>query len=155
LSRSSRRPTEARRERELAEQLLSQHAAQTLADARIEPPSYVVQDLGERPTEPAKARAWDQAVRDIERYRLEHGVSDTTKAFGPKPLEPDERMANKEARRSLADHQPRLELSHRLEIRERGIEMNIGGPGSSAPTRAIEAPDSRPQPLRGSADSRP
>jgi hypothetical protein len=50
---------EARRERELAEQLLAQRAAQALAAARIEPPAYIVKELGERPAEPAKARVWD------------------------------------------------------------------------------------------------
>jgi hypothetical protein len=38
--------TEVRRERELAEQLLAQRSAQALAAARIEPPSYVVKELG-------------------------------------------------------------------------------------------------------------
>jgi conjugative relaxase-like TrwC/TraI family protein len=121
--------TEARRERELAEQLLDQRAAKALAAARIEPPSYVVEELGERPTEPSKARVWDQGVRKVERYRLEHGVTDRESAFGPKPPEPGERLAHKEAERSLADHQRRLELQHRLEIREPRIELDIGGPG--------------------------
>ncbi|HMC50386.1 MAG TPA: MobF family relaxase [Solirubrobacterales bacterium] len=121
--------TEARRERELAEQLLDQRAAKALAAARIEPPSYVVEALGERPTEPTKARVWDQGVRKVERYRLEHGVTDRESAFGPKPPEPGERLAHKEAERSLADHQRRLELQPRLEIREPRIELDIGGPG--------------------------
>jgi conjugative relaxase-like TrwC/TraI family protein len=121
--------TEARRQRELAEQLLNQRTAKALAAARIEPPSYIVEELGERPTEPAKARVWDQGVRRVERYRLERGVTDRESAFGPKPPEPGDRLAHREAERSLADHQRRLERSHVLEIRERGIEMDIGGPG--------------------------
>ncbi len=121
--------TEARRERELAQQLLDQRAAKALAAARIEPPSYIVKELGERPTEPSKARVWDQGVRKVERYRLERGVIDRESAFGPKPPEPGDRLAHREAERSLADHQRRLERSRRLEIRERGIEMDIGGPG--------------------------
>lgn len=121
--------TEVRRERELAEQLLAQRSAQALAAARIEPPAYIVKELGERPVDPTKARAWDQGAREIEGYRLEHGVADTTKAFGPKPPDPGGRLEQKHAMRRLADHQRRLELEHRLEIRERGIELDIGGPG--------------------------
>ncbi len=121
--------TEARRERELAEQVLDQRAAKALAAARIESPSYIVEELGERPNEPSKARVWDQGARKVERYRLERGVTDRESAFGPKPPEPGERLAHREAERSLVDHQRRLERSHQLEIRERGIEMDIGGPG--------------------------
>ncbi len=121
--------TEVRREHELAEQLLARRAAQALAAARIEPPPYIVKELGERPAEPAKARVWDQGVREVESYRLEHGVTDTAKVFGPKPPEPGERLARQEAKRRLADHQHRLELEHRREIREPRIELDIGGPG--------------------------
>jgi conjugative relaxase-like TrwC/TraI family protein len=121
--------TEARRERELAEQLLDRRAAKALAAARIEPPSYIVKELGERPTEPTKARVWDQGVRKVERYRLERGVTDRESPFGPEPPEPGDRLAHREAERSLVDHQRRLERSQRLEIRERGIELDIGGPG--------------------------
>jgi conjugative relaxase-like TrwC/TraI family protein len=120
---------EARRERELAEQLLGQRAAQALPAARIEPPSYIVKELGERPAEPAKARVWDQGVREIEGYRLEHGVTDAARVFGPKPPDPGERLERRDATRKLADHQRRLELEHRLEIREPRIELDIGGPG--------------------------
>ena len=121
--------TEVRRERELAEQLLARRAAQALAAARIEPPSYIIKELGERPAESAKARVWDQGVREIESYRLEHGVTDTARAFGPKPPDPGERLERRNAERRLTDHQRRLELEHRLEIRKPRIEMDIGGPG--------------------------
>jgi hypothetical protein len=121
--------TEVRRERELAEQLLAQRSAQVLAAARIEPPPYITKELGERPAEPAKARVWDQGVREIESYRLEHGVTDTVRVFGLKPPDPGERLERKDAKRRLADHQHRLELEHRPEIREPRIELDIGGPG--------------------------
>jgi conjugative relaxase-like TrwC/TraI family protein len=121
--------TEVRRERELAEQLLAQRAAQALAAARIEPPPYIVKELGERPAEPTKARVWDQGVREIERYRLEHGVTDTARVFGPKRPEPGERLDRQHAKRRLAEHQHELRLERRLEIREPSIELDIGGMG--------------------------
>jgi hypothetical protein len=121
--------TEARRERELAEQLLDQRTAKALAAARIEPPSYIAQELGERPSEPAKARVWDRGVHKVERYRLERGATDRESPFGPEPTGPGERSAYRAAERSLALHQCRLELSRHLETRERGIEMDLGEPG--------------------------
>ena len=67
---------EVRREREIAAQLLDARSAQALTAARIEPPSYIVKELGERPTDPIKARSWDHGVQGVERYRLKHGVRD-------------------------------------------------------------------------------
>ncbi len=118
---------EARRERELAEQLLAQRSAQALAAARIEPPSYIVKELGERPTEPTKARAWDQGVREIEGYRNEHGVTDTGHAFGREP-KGAERAGREAAQRRLAEVQRRLGLEQQLALREqtRNIERDFG-----------------------------
>ena len=55
--------SEARREREIAGQLLAARSAQALAAARIEPPSYIVKELGERPADPAKAKTGIAASR--------------------------------------------------------------------------------------------
>ncbi len=126
LSQMQQPGTDARRAHELAEQLLARRSAQALTAARIEPPLYIVKELGERPAEPAKARVWDQGVREIEGYRLEHGVTDTGRAFGPKPPDPADRLARKEAQRSLADYQRTLQLERRLEVREPSIELDIG-----------------------------
>jgi hypothetical protein len=145
--------TQVRRERELTEQLLARRAAQELAAARIEPPAYIVKELGERPTEPAKARVWDQGVREIEGYRLEHGVTDTVRVFGL---------------RSRGSAWSGGTQSEGLPITSAGLSLSIGGrfgnqgsswisgdQGSSAPTRAIEAPRSRWSTPAGSDASRP
>lgn len=42
---------------------------------------------GERPTDPAKARAWDRGLGVIEAYRQRNGVTDRTRAFGSEPKE--------------------------------------------------------------------
>jgi len=122
--------TEVRRERELAEQLLNQRAAQALAAARIEPPSYIVKELGERPAEPAKAKAWDRGVREVEGYRLEHGVTDRSSAFGPEPQDAPARMAREATQRRLGDIQRRLGLEQELvrtrEMRSMGRDIGIG-----------------------------
>jgi hypothetical protein len=77
--------SEARREREIADQLLATRSAQALAAARIEPPAYVVKELGRGPIDPAKAKTWDRGVQGVEGYRLENGVKDTRSPFGAGP----------------------------------------------------------------------
>jgi hypothetical protein len=123
--------TEVRREREIAAQLLDTRSAQALTAARIEPPSYIVKELGERPTDPAEARAWDRGVQGVERYRLEHGVRDKSDAFGHEPQDALARMTREAAQRRLAEVQRRLNLEHQLdrtrELRsiERGFDISM------------------------------
>ena len=112
--------TEVRREREIAVQLLATRSAQALTAARIEPPSYIVKELGERPADPAKAKAWDRGVQGVERYRLEHGVKDKGNAFGREPQDALARATREAAQRRLAETQRRLGLEQQLaKTRER------------------------------------
>jgi AAA domain len=121
--------TEVRREREIAGRLLDARSAQALMAARIEPPSYIVQELGERPADPIKARSWDHGVQGVERYRLEHGVSDRGSAFGREPQDALERATREAGQRRLADIQRRLNLEHQLtrtrELRSIGRDLGI------------------------------
>jgi conjugative relaxase-like TrwC/TraI family protein len=123
--------TEVRREREIAAQLLDARSAQALTAARIEPPAYIVKELGERPTDSAEARAWDRGVQGVERYRLEHGVRDKSNAFGHEPDDALARMTREAAQRRLGEVQRRLNLEHQLdrtrELRsiERGFDISI------------------------------
>jgi conjugative relaxase-like TrwC/TraI family protein len=116
--------TEVRREREIAAQLLEARSAQALTAARIEPPSYIVKELGERPTDPAEARAWDRGVQGVERYRLEHGVRDKSNAFGHEPQDALARMTREAAQRRLGEVQRKLNLEHQLD-RTREITRSI------------------------------
>jgi hypothetical protein len=121
--------TEVRRECELAEQLLARRAGQALAAARIEPPSYIVKELGERPADPTKARVWDQGVQGVQVYRFEHGVRDMGRAFGPKPPNALARAAREAAQRRLAEIQRRLGLEQQLaktKARTRNMERDLG-----------------------------
>jgi hypothetical protein len=117
--------TEVRREREIAAQLLDTRSAQALAAARIEPPSYIVKELGERPADPIKARAWDHGVQGVERYRLGYGVKDTRSALGPEPQDAAARVARQEVQRRLAETQRRLGLEQQL-TRTRDLTRSIG-----------------------------
>ena len=121
--------SEARREREIADQLLATRSAQALAAARIEPPAYIVKELGERPSDPAKAKTWDRGVQGIEGYRLENGVKGTRSAFGREPQDAVARAAREAARRRLAETQRRLGLEQQLartRQRTRSIERGFG-----------------------------
>lgn len=117
--------TEVRRKREIAAQLLDARSAQALTAARIEPPSYIVKELGERPIDPTRARAWDRGVQGIERYRLEHGVRDKGSAFGRESQDAVARATHEAARRRLAETQRRLGLEQQL-TRTRGIGRDLG-----------------------------
>jgi conjugative relaxase-like TrwC/TraI family protein len=123
--------TEVRREREIAAQLLEARSAQALTAARIKPPTYIVKELGDRPTDPAEARAWDRGVQGVERYRLEHGVRDKSNAFGHEPDDALARMTREAAQRRLGEVQRKLNLEHQLdrtrELRsiERGFDISM------------------------------
>jgi len=120
--------TEVRREREIAEQLLDSRSAQALAAARIEPPAYIVKELGERPTDPAKAKAWDRGVQVVESYRLEYSVKDIRNAFGHETQDAAARAARKVAHRRLAEMQRRLSSEQRqakTRERTRSIERSF------------------------------
>jgi hypothetical protein len=119
--------TEARREREIADQLLDTRSAQALAAARIEPPAYIVKELGQRPADPAKAKTWDRGVQGVEGYRLEHGVKDTRNTFGREPQDAVARAVREAARRRLTETQRRLGLEQQLtQTRQRTRSIGRG-----------------------------
>lgn len=117
--------TEVRCEREIAAQLLDARSAQALTAARIEPPSYIVKELGERLADPIKARSWDHGVRVVERYRLEHGVKDKGNAFGREPQDALARVTREATQRRLAETQHRLGLEQQ-QTRTRELTRSIG-----------------------------
>jgi conjugative relaxase-like TrwC/TraI family protein len=111
-----------RSELDAIEQVLADRRAPQIAAARIEPPSYIVRELGERPADSVKRESWDSGVRKIESYRQEHGVTDKSRAFGTRP---QERSARKAAERSLRRIQRELGLKRQL-ARARRAERGIG-----------------------------
>jgi hypothetical protein len=68
----------ARRELEIADRVLGERRELALTAARLVPPPYIRDELGERPSGPTKQRAWDRGVAEIETYRQRYGVSDRT-----------------------------------------------------------------------------
>ena len=119
----------ARRERAIAEQLLAERSTQALTAARIKTPRYIIKELGERPADPTKAKAWDRGVKTIEGYRQEHGVTDKRRAFGREPESISQRAAREAAQRRLREAQLRLGRERQLtqeRKRARSIERGFG-----------------------------
>jgi conjugative relaxase-like TrwC/TraI family protein len=114
----------ARREREIAGQLLAERQEQMLTAVRLSPPSYIVKELGERPSDPAKGKAWDRGVKEIESYRQEHGVTDKRHAFGREPKSISQQAAREAAQRRLRETQLRLGRERQL-IQKRRITRSI------------------------------
>ena len=88
----------ARAERAVAEHLIEERIGMRMASVRLDPPAYLVKELGKPPSNPAKRREWDQAGRHIEGYRLEHGIGDRDSAFGAKP---ENQLAQREQERAI------------------------------------------------------
>ena len=119
---------DARRELAAVSEVLAERAGIASTAARIAPPAYVLAELGKRPADPAKARAWDRGLAVIEGHRQRSGVTDRTRAFGG---EPKDRLADERRRleiQRLRRYQQQLgrERDGRQQIRERGIGRGLG-----------------------------
>ena len=73
---------EARAKEAVIESVLADRERLAATAARLSPPAYIKHELGERPSDPTKAREWDKAVRGVEGYRLRNGIRDKDKALG-------------------------------------------------------------------------
>ena len=119
--------TAARGELAVADQVLAQRRELAIIAARISPPAYVKSELGERPTNPAKRKAWDRGVSQIERYRQKHGISDPTKALGREAKRGAERARQQATMRRLQEAQRALGLGqHAARARQLGRGLSIG-----------------------------
>jgi len=114
---------EARAKAAVAEHVLSERERLAATAARLSPPDYITSKLGERPSDPAKAREWDKAVQGVEGYRLRNSVVDRDSALGPKPHDHSQAHEHAQAERQMQQAQRRLQ---RQQAMERGIEMGIG-----------------------------
>ncbi len=117
----------ARRELAVADQVLAQRRELAIIAARISPPAYVKAELGERPSDPAKRKAWDRGVAQIERYRQEHGIKDPNKALGREAKRGVERARQQAMWRRIREAQRALGLGqHAARARQLGRGLSIG-----------------------------
>jgi conjugative relaxase-like TrwC/TraI family protein len=115
----------ARRELAVADRVLAQRREPAITAARISPPAYVKAELGERPADPTKRKAWDRGVSEIERYRQENGVKDPKRALGQEAKRGAERARQEATRRRLLEMQRALGLGQHI-ARARQLGRGLG-----------------------------
>jgi len=115
----------ARRAHNIARGELAERDARELLAIRLATPAYVTRELGERPSDPRLAQAWDRGVTAIQGYRREREITDTTNALGERPKAGIDRAAQEMAQRRVREVQRRLGLQHQLE-RMQSIERDSG-----------------------------
>lgn len=119
-------PTEhaARAEDAVIEHLVAERQRARLEAVRLDPPDYITQELGQRPSDPAKRGHWDKAVRGIKGYRQQHGIGDRDTALGGKPKDRSAELAQQQARQSLQRSQRSLQIRQARTIEQsQGIEL--------------------------------
>jgi hypothetical protein len=119
-------PTNAvRRAHNIARGELAERDARELLAIRLATPAYVISELGERPSDPRLARAWDRGVTAIQSYRREREITDPTSALGERAKTGIDRAAQEMAQRRVREVQRRLGLQHQLE-RMQSVERDTG-----------------------------
>ncbi len=113
---------EARAKASVAEDILAERERAAASAARISPPDYITDELGERPSDPAKAREWDRAVRGIEGYRTRNDVVDRDTALRPKPTDRSAQQEQRRAREAIERAQRQLQLQRQ---REQAVEHSL------------------------------
>jgi hypothetical protein len=118
----------ARAEQAAVAHLIEERMKARVAAVRLDPPPYLVTELGERPSEPAERRAWDQGAAVIERYRQEHGIQDRDTALGRRPERGLDGAEQDAVRRRLIQQQRLLRQAHdrvwTTQV-ERGISIEL------------------------------
>ncbi|HXS46256.1 MAG TPA: MobF family relaxase [Solirubrobacterales bacterium] len=116
----------ARQELAVADRVLAKRRELAITAARIAPPPYITNELGERPSDPAKQKTWDRGVDHIERYRQQHGINDPSRALGREAQRAAERARQRQALRRLQEMQRVLGLGqHAARARQLGHGLGI------------------------------
>lgn len=116
---------QARAEEAVIESVLSDRERLAAAGARVSPPDYIKQELGQRPSDPKRAAEWNKAVRGIEGYRERNGVVDRDSALGTKPKEHSKAHEHDQAKRQLERSQRQLRL-HQQRARQHHQDLHLG-----------------------------
>ena len=117
----------ARRELAVVDHVLAERRELAATAARIAPPRYIKAELGERPSDPAKQKAWDRGVSQIEGYRQRNGIKDQSRAFGQEAKAGSERARQEAARRRLREAQRALGRERQAaRSLDRGMSLGIG-----------------------------
>ncbi|HWO82265.1 MAG TPA: MobF family relaxase [Solirubrobacterales bacterium] len=115
---------DARARAAVAGHVLTERERAAATAARLSPPDYIKRELGERPSDPTKAAAWDRAVRGIEGYRVRNGVVDRDSALGPKPKDRARQAEQRQIGERLQRAQRELKLKRRTLERSKGLGIS-------------------------------
>ena len=80
--------------------------------------AWVRDSFGERPAGPRASQVWEHGVRLAARYRVEHDVTDSNEALGPRPEQRGEQRRWERARKAIARDQRQLG-------RDVGVELDV------------------------------
>jgi conjugative relaxase-like TrwC/TraI family protein len=111
---------------------LAERLRQQTTRSVLNPPSYILKLLGPRPPDPTTDRGWVRGVVEIERYRLDLGITDGRTAIGIQPSlrDLDALRAWHRARCAIADARevctPPHEPVHHPHRRTQGPSLEIG-----------------------------
>lgn len=126
---------QARAEAAVAEHLIAERMRARITAVRVDPPRYILRELGERPSAGREREAWDRGALTIESYRAKHGIGDRDNALGPeheagRPRGSGERSRDHDrehARRALLESQRRLgRVKEQARERDLGRGLEIG-----------------------------
>ncbi|HEX5930048.1 MAG TPA: hypothetical protein VFY48_11730 [Solirubrobacterales bacterium] len=107
-------------------EVLAERAGIALTAARLAPPAYILAELGESPSDPAQARAWDRGLALIEGYRQRNGVTDLSRAFGAEPGDCAAQERQRLEVQWLRRYQQQLRQDRtRQQVREREIGLSL------------------------------
>ena len=67
------------------ESVLDGRTQKAIARSVTDPPSYITKSLGRRPGRGVSDREWVRTVASVERYRVEHAITDKRTLLGPHP----------------------------------------------------------------------
>lgn len=105
----------------IEDQLLRRHRRQVSAE-RLHPSKLIVEAIGPRPKEAARAAMWNEGVDLILSYRQRYRVSSPDLPLGPKPSDARQRQARQQAELRLRRIQQALDRKRELTIdRSAGI----------------------------------
>jgi hypothetical protein len=95
---------------DVLQERLRQQTNRTVQD----PPTYITKTLGTRPKDRDLDRVWVRAVVEVERYRLEHGVTDRRTLLGPQPTDRESARAWRRAEHAIGDAADALAVPTRV-----------------------------------------
>jgi len=116
----------ARAEAAVIDYIQAERLRAALLAARLSPPPYISNALGERPTDVHRAREWDRAAGEIEGYRQQHGIVDRDTALGPQSKDAAQRLVRERVQRQVEQSRRRLGLEReraRAQTRDMGVEL--------------------------------